>query len=83
MYRRRRSALVLTSTGVVSFSFTCCNVVVWLLNKLYTTIGGILDFISWDVGGAVLSSSYCSLSERTANLFGEQKEVVAPLGGCR
>ena len=71
MYRRRRSVLVLTSTGVVSFSFTCCNVVVWLLNKLYTTTEGILDFFSWDVGGAVPSSSSCSLSERTANLLGE------------
>ena len=83
MYRRRRSVLVLTSTGVVSFSFTCCNVVVWLLNRLYTTIGGILGFFSWSVGRAELSSSSCSLSERTANLFGEQKDVVASLGGCR
>ena len=71
MYRRRRSALVLTSTGVVSLSFTCCNVDVWLLNKLYTTIGGILGFFSWSVGRAVLSSSSYSLSDRTADLFGK------------
>jgi len=67
VYNRRRSVLDFTVTGAASLLFTCVNVEEWFVNKLYITIGVILEVcaVGCDVG--LLPSQSDSLSESTEN----------------